>query len=41
MIGIDVNKIMTPALDVMNKMVSKLDRVIELLEEVSAKLDKQ
>ena len=39
MLGIDVDKVMAPFLAAMNQMNNKLDRVIELLEEVSEKLD--
>jgi hypothetical protein len=39
MLGIDLDKILRPIEENMKIFVSKLDRVIELLEEVSKKLD--
>jgi hypothetical protein len=39
MLGIDLDKILRPIEENMKIFVAKLDRVIELLEEVSKKLD--
>lgn len=41
MLGIDLDKILRPIEENMKIFVSKLDRVIELLEEVSKKLDEE
>lgn len=39
MLGLDVDKIVKPFIEVLEEMNESLARVIELLEEVSEKLD--